>query len=202
VLYLICNLIRVNSMSFDLKKARTITHQEKEEIADAFEYEAPEQEPAKRSSDGRISWTAPEYEVYEKSTVWYLGAALIIFAIATYAMVTESPIMAITFILIGVVGYLYLQKDPRTLDFNIDHRGIRAGRELYEYDNMDSFWIFYDPPHTKTLSLRTKASMIPFVHIPIADEDPLVIREILLEYLPEIKQEPNFVDALERFLHI
>ena len=44
--------------------------------------------------------------------------------------------------------------------------------------------------------------MLPFVHIPLADEDPVALREILLNYLEEIEQEPSVVDVLERVLHI
>lgn len=189
-------------MPFDLKKSKTINLSQTREEQDFEEDEIEAEESPINREPGQISWRAPEFEVYEKSALWYLSAALIILVIAIYAMWTNSPIMAITFILIGVVGYLYLQKDPRTLDFTISYKGVSAGRELYDFDNIESFWIFYDPPHTKTISLHTKASFMPFVHIPLADEDPLEVREALLQFIPEEKQETGFVDALERFLHI
>ncbi|HAV11160.1 MAG TPA: hypothetical protein DCX32_01280 [Candidatus Moranbacteria bacterium] len=191
-------------MSFDLKKARTVNAggevRETEKRMPREEFE--ESDTSEDRYLESISWRAPEYEIYEKSATWYSVAALIFLAIAAYAMWTNSPIMAITFILIGVVGYIYLQKDPRMLDFSISHMGVQAGDEMYEFENMESFWIFYDPPHTKTLSLHTKASFMPFVHIPLADEDPAVVREVMMRFLSEEKQEAGFVDALERFLHI
>ncbi len=190
-------------MSFDLRKAKTINLKNEDYLEDNDTENSPEDfHVEKQTQADSVSWRAPEYEIYEKSTVWYLAAALILLAISTYAMLTNSPIMAITFILIGVVGYIYLQKEPRTLDFEINHRGVYAGSEFYDFDDIDSFWIFYDPPHTKTLSLRVDSSFMPFVHIPLGDEDPIVVREILMQYAPEEKQEAGLIDSLERFLHI
>lgn len=147
-------------------------------------------------------WQGLEFEVYEKSARWYFVGTAFIFLLVAYALYSNSPIMAITFILIGIVGYIYSQKDPRTITFAITSKGVLADKELYFYDNINSFWIFYEHNHSKVISLHTKASMLPYVHIPIGDEDPVEIREALVKRIPEIKQDPGLIDALERFLHI
>lgn len=147
-------------------------------------------------------WQAPEFEVYEKSDRWYFLAGTFLAIIVIYAMSTNGPIMAITFILIGIVGYIHLQRDPRNITFTITSEGVIANKDMYLFENINSFWIFYDPHHLKTISLHTKASMLPYVHVPLEDEDPVRIREILLDYVPEIKQEPSLVDTIEKVLHI
>jgi hypothetical protein len=149
-----------------------------------------------------LHWRAPEYEIYEKSRNWYLYALLLLAVIVAFAVYTDSPVMAITFILIGVVGYIFVNRTPRILDFLVTHDGVVAGRDLYEFDNMISFWIFYEPGQVKVISLHMKNKIMPFVHIPIHDEDPLEIRRVLLEYVSEIKQEPSVADTFERFLGI
>jgi uncharacterized membrane protein len=154
------------------------------------------------SEDTLLHWLAPEFETYEKSNRWYLIASLIIAAIVIYAIITNSLIMAITFILIGVVGYIYLQKEPRILDFSITHDGIVVGREIYDFDNIKSFWIFYEPQQIKVISLHMKGKFLPYVHIPIHDQDPVQIRAALLKFIPEMKQELTAVDAIERLLHL
>lgn len=148
------------------------------------------------------SWKGPEFEVYEKSARWYAIAIVFILGMVGYAIYENDPIMAITFILVGIVGYIYSQKSPRIVNFAITTKGVFADKELYLYDNINSFWIFYEPTHTKTISLHTKASMMPFVHIPFDDEDPVEIRSFLIKYIPEIKQDPSIIDTLERVLHI
>jgi len=149
-----------------------------------------------------IEWQGPEYEHYPKEKRWYLIASLILAVIIIYALINNSPIMAITFILIGIVGYIQLEKSPHLLDFKITHNGVMTGKEIYDFDNIKSFWIFYEPPHTKILSLRVDALLTPFVHIPVHQIDPVKLREILLDFVPEKKQKPTLVDTIERLLHI
>ena len=110
--------------------------------------------------------------------------------------------MAITFVLIGVVGYIFINRDPQVINFAVTRDGIIAGREMYDFDAIKSFWIFYEPHDIKVVSLHTKSVLLPHVHIPIHDEDPVEIRRVLLEYIPEIKQDPSLVDTFERLLGI
>jgi len=187
-------------MSFDLKHSKMQTE------TNILENIAPNRQsnPDGGENVGKIlhQWKAPEFEVYEKSAQWYIVFAIFIISMVIYALSTNGPIMAITFILIGIMGYIYLQKDPRVIDFSITSKGVVADKEMYLYENVNSFWIFYDEPHTKTISLHTKAPMLPFIHIPLSDEDPVKLREFLLENIPEIKQDPGLIDAIERVLHI
>ncbi len=193
----------------DLRSAATLKEKDVSSITNPHAHGAHVQASQKadravRGYEGEIlmDWQAPEFEIYEKSFWWYAIAAIIDIVVIAYALITNNPIMAITFILAGIVGYIYLQKDPRIIHFAITPDGIIAGDELFPYDNIKSFWIFYDPPHTKTLSLHTKAKALPHVHVPIDDQDPVEIHEILSEYIPEIEQHPNLLDTIERVLHV
>ena len=153
-------------------------------------------------SDHLHAWRGEEYKKIPKDRKWYLIAGIIVLAIVSYALVVNSPIMAITFILIGIVGYIHIEKDPRVLDFKITREGIIVGKEIYEFDEAESFWIFYEPPYMKVISLHMGNNLLPYIHIPLHEEDPTKIREMLLEYLPEKKQEPSIIDTIERLLHI
>lgn len=147
-------------------------------------------------------WSAPEHEPYTVGKRFYTFSTIFLALLITYALYSNSPIMAITFILIGIVGYLYLQKEPQTVNFSITTEGIVANKEIYEFDNLKSFWIFYNPPQEKLLSLRSKNTFVPYIHIPIGNEDPVKIRQIIIDFIPEIKQDHNIVDTAERFLHM
>lgn len=154
------------------------------------------------SMDVLAHWRAPEHETYERDHKWYVYITLALALIVGYAIYSNGIIMAITFILIGVVGYIHINKEPRVLDFLITPEGVLAGRELYEFDNLISFWIFYEPGGKKAISLRTKSHLVPYVHIPIHEEDPVEIREILTGYIPEVKQEEGLIEIAERVLKI
>ncbi len=149
-----------------------------------------------------LSWRAPEFEEYARDRKWYLGITAVLLAIIAYAIFTNGLIMAITFILIGMLGYIYIHKDPRILNFRITEDGIIAGREIYTFDNMQSFWIFYEEDGLQVISFHTHNYLLPYFHIPIHDQDPAHIREILLDYLPEEKSEPGAMEVLERILRL
>jgi hypothetical protein len=149
-----------------------------------------------------LRWKAPEFEAPEMDNRLYAYVFLPLIAIVGYAIYQNSLVVAITFILIGVIIYLQLHKEPQVIDFAVTADGVAAGNELFEYENIKSFWIFYDPPHEKHLSLHTRGHLLPFVHIPLESQNPVELRETLSEYVPEVKQNHGFVDALERFLRI
>jgi len=167
----------------------------------------PEEEP-----DGHITkhvhheilyhWQGPEFEEVERDRKWYLVVTTLLILIIAWAIYSDSLIMAITFILIGMVGYIYIHHEPRTLDFAITYDGMVAGNELYHFDNLESFWIFYEPPHTKILSLKSRGILLPYVHVPLHDEDPVKIREILMDFIPEAKQEDGVVQIMERLIRL
>lgn len=161
----------------------------------------PEEKFAKRINSIHW-WKGTEFEKREKNHKWQFTAAILLAAIIGYAVYTNSPIMAITFILIGVIGYIHLQKEPRIMSFHITEEGVAAGREIYEFEEIHSFWIFYEPPQMKVLSLHMKGKFVPFIHIPLHDEDPVKIRSILMDFIPETKHEMTLADSLERILGI
>jgi hypothetical protein len=189
--------VKTNNMPFDLKIKNNKHENDAEEVE---EYSVNYKEEV--FYDGAFHrWSAPEHEEYTVGKKFYTYATIFLALLIAYAIYSNSPIMAITFILVGVVGYLYLQKKPRVVNFSITVEGIIAENEIYEFDNLKSFWIFYDPPQEKLLSLRSKSIFTPYIHIPIGDEDPVKIRQILIDFIPEVKQNHNIVDIAERFLH-
>src|SRR3989338_1477295 len=103
-----------------------------------------------------LRWQAPEHEPLELGPRSRIIVTILLIAIIAYALYTNSPLMAITFILIGVVGYLSLYREPRILSFFVTARGIIAGSEFYEYDTVQSFFIYTDPPFENILSIQTR----------------------------------------------
>lgn len=166
------------------------------------EIEAPEEELiAEHSKDVLAHWRAREFEQPQRSKKWHLFAALFLVLIIAFAVYMDAMIMAITFILIGIVGYIYMGKEPRVLDFMLTKEGILAGKELYRYKNLESFWIFYEE-NLKVISIHTDGYLTPYVHIPLANQDPVEIREILMKYIPEVEQEWTLFDRLEKLIKI
>ena len=149
-----------------------------------------------------VSWRGPEFEHYPKDKKWYTGALLILALIIFYAVIKGGIIMAITFALIGLVGYLILSQSQKVIDFAVTYDGILVGDEIYDFDDIKSFWIFYEPPHTRVISLHMNGYFRPYLHIPLHQVDPVDVHKALVEFIPEEKQEQNIVDIMERLLRM
>ncbi len=149
-----------------------------------------------------LHWQAPEHEPLELGPRSQTVVTLLLIAIIAYALYTNSPLMAITFILIGVVGYLSLYREPRILSFLITGKGIIAGNEFYEFSTIESFFVYRDAPFENILSIRTAGKLVPYVHIPVDPADIDMLRDTLDNFIPEEKHEPGLVDTLEKLLHI
>jgi len=151
-----------------------------------------------------IWWESVEHTPpFLKSKKVYATIVLAIIAIVAYALVTDSPLTAITFILIGMVGYLLFNRPPETVMFAISEDGITAGREFYGYDHIRSFWLMEDHPQFPNhLIIETDGALSSRVHVPLEENDPETIRRILLDHIPEIKYEPTLIDTIERMFHI
>lgn len=166
------------------------------------EIEAPQEELiAEHSRDVLAHWRAHEFEQPQRSRKWHLFAALFLVLIISFAVYMDAMVMAIVFILIGILSYIYMGKEPRILDFMITYDGIVAGREIYRFKSLESFWIFYEE-NLKVISIHTDGYLSPYVHIPLVDQDPVEIRDIMLKYVPEIEQEWTILDRLEKLIKI
>lgn len=156
----------------------------------------------RKNSGHLLEWQAPEFEMLPRDHKWYFYITAALLVVIAYALYTNGLIMAITFILIGVLGYIYIHKEPRILNFSITEEGIIAGREIYDFDNMRSFWIFYEEDGLQVISFHSHSYLLPYLHVPIHDQDPAEIREILLDYLPEEKHALGAVETLEHILRL
>lgn len=147
-----------------------------------------------------VRWSAPEFDASVGSRAPLL-LIVVFLGVIVYALVENSPIMAITFVLLGTVTFLHSRKPPRVLDCAITEDGVVVGKDFYSFDNIASFWIIYEPEE-QSLFLKTKGSLVSSVRVPLGDTSPNDLRETLLRNVREVKYEPTIIDTLSRFLHI
>jgi hypothetical protein len=147
-----------------------------------------------------IEWQAPEFEKYEKGTGWFIALGIIALIFFTIVLIMKNFIFAILIVLIVFTIFLYALKQPRIINFKISGKGITIEDRLFAYQELKSFWIFYEVPETKELSVRSKKWMMPLIKIPLKEQDPSLIRRTLIKFLPEQKQELSLVDIIARNL--
>ena len=147
------------------------------------------------------SWSVSEYEKHERSLVWYIAAGVLGFALFVWAIFTFNYLFALIIVLFSAIVYLRATSDPNIVKFLITTKGVRIGRREYQYKDIDRFWIIYDPPDVKKLYLAFKRSLAPRVMVPLKNQNPVKIREILLDFLFEDleKEDEPMSEVIGRF---
>lgn len=149
-----------------------------------------------------ISWREAEHDSFDLGPRSRLIFIILLVLIVAWALYTDSPLMAITFILIGIIGYLLEQQPPRILDFALTTRGVLTGKQFYRYETIQSFHIYEEEPFLDTLSLHTDGDLISHIHVPLKTVDNQAVYDILVGFVPELPHEPNLIDSLEKLMHI
>ena len=148
--------------------------------------------------NNQIEWSAPEFEHYQKDKSWFLVTGGIAGLLVLWALLTKNLIFVLLVALAYFTIVTYAVKKPKKIQLAITPKGIKIEKTLYEYDNLKSFWIFYDPPEIRELSLRSKKTVMPYIKIPLGEQNPVEVRQILIKYLNEKKHKESLIDNLAR----
>ena len=69
--------------------------------------------------------------------------------------------------------------------FAINEDGVVLGSKFIAYKEIKDFFIIYEPPEVKTLHLEFNQGWRPRLAVPLGEQNPLAVREVLLKYLAE-----------------
>lgn len=145
-----------------------------------------------------FEWEAQEFQKKEKSKSWFIIPAIITVILGIFSLLTNN-ILFLMFVILGfTILYIYANKEPRIIKFKINEKGVEIDGKLHDFDGLKSFWLFYDPPEQKELSLRSKKTFIPYIRIPIENESPVDLRRFLLKFLPEKRHKESLIDIWMR----
>jgi len=149
-------------------------------------------------------WSFPEFVKYKRSRRWYVVAILIMAVLLIYALVTSNILFATIIIIAGIIFVLNEKREAKTIHFKISEEGIVVDNVLYEWPEIKNFWIIYEPDKVKNIYFEFKSLLLPRLPIPLQDQDPVAIREILLDYIDEdIDREGEPIsDGLGRMLKL
>lgn len=157
---------------------------------------------AKYYSKVVMEWEPKEFREHKRNENWYLWLGIIAAIFITVAIFLKAYIVAVTFFLLAVVVVMFAQQPAKRIEVRITDTGIERNGKFHPYHKLEKFWIFYDPPHITTLNFRLKQRHLPDIHVEIEKQDPVALRDALLEYLPEDEEkEEDFTDVLARRLH-
>jgi len=151
-----------------------------------------------------FSWSIPEFPKYERGKLWYAIAALVAGGGILYAVLTSNFLFAVIILMFAMISLLYSTREPAMIPFAIGESGIFVGVRNYPWRELESFWVVYDPPTVKTLYVEFKNPLRPRVAAPLTDEDPVALRDVLLQHVREDveRRDEPFSDFLGRLLKL
>lgn len=149
-------------------------------------------------------WKIPEYIKYQHFFGWYIVAFLLGGGFFIHAIINRNFLFAIIILLISLIVYLHERNTPAMIEFLMTEDGIVFGEKFYPYKSFESFWLVYEPPQIKTLYFTFKQMLRSELPVHLEDQNPITIRNILLNYLPEDleKEDEAVEEQLSRFFKI
>jgi len=168
----------------------------------------PEQQINENNDSDRgqklLEWKFTEYIKYERSTWWYVILAAIEILVIIYCFFAQNFLFALIAILVGVILVVHSQQQPPELDCHIFEDGVKAGNKFYEWEDIKAFRIVYEPPHAKFLYIDLKNVLARDFAIPLNDQNPLQVREVLKRYLMEDLTRPyeSINERINRWLRL
>jgi hypothetical protein len=150
-----------------------------------------------------LSWKINPRDELNSPNRLYIIVGLI-FAIAVTMIFTIGEIIfSILLMVAGATALIMRRKNPHISRIKIHNHGININNQFLPYRDLKSFWVIYEPRGIKELSIQPKNWYLPVLRVPIEPgNSPLVIRNHLVEYLPEVEHPLSLVDIIIKRLGI
>ena len=147
--------------------------------------------------DESLKWSAPEYHHYERSKDWFWAVGIITICIAVLAFVFNNGLFGVLILLSAGILVFYAIRVPQNVNYEINNRGIIVGKELHPYLTIESFWVETRGAEPKII-LKSKKSVMPYIVIPVHQDDADQMAAILREFLEEKElSEPSSHKVME-----
>lgn len=148
----------------------------------------------------KITWEALSF--YFNPQKRYLALMVIALLCGAGALLfyNKDTLTAIFLVLSSLVLILYSNKKPTLSKIIINESGVSVDNMVYYYRDLESFWIDYNPGSTKELSLESKKWYLPYIKVAMENNDPVQIRDLMINFLPEREHENSIVDFIGKKL--
>lgn len=151
-----------------------------------------------------LNWHFQEFEKPERGPVWYIVMFALAIGLLIYSIIFSNFLFAVVIVMFVVIVLMHDRKVPSELEIKIMDAGIEIGDKFFQYKDLKEFFIIYEPPVISNLFIRPKNKMTPTFNIPLLDQNPIKVREILMQFLDEdvnAEEEPTS-DFLARLLKL
>lgn len=146
-----------------------------------------------------MRWSAPEFVQTHKPIGWYIGFGIFFIAMIALAVFTRQYLAIGVFVLMAITLFIYANRPPRVLQYQISNYGVYVGDKKYMYDNFDAYYETSDYGQT-VLELVPNGRFGTLVSLPPAEHKLEQLEQTLGQMLPKVDNRENIIDKLFRKL--
>lgn len=153
-----------------------------------------------------MSWAAPEFEMHERSVLWYLGIVFCAVILLLISLWQQNFLFAIFVVLATSLSIFWSNKEPINYVVAITERGVKIGNnKFFSFSELSGFSLM-EGGHTNLdwskLVLQSKQWFSPLVAVFIPQGKLSQAREVLSKHLKEVPCEVSLHDEVIRFLKL
>lgn len=155
--------------------------------------------PEKRK-ELEIFWKAPSFYYNPQKKYLSLIVIALLAGAAALLIFKYDTLTSIFLILSSLVLLLYSKQKPIISKIIVDQSGISVDGVTHYYKDLKSFWIEYNPGGSKELSLESAKWYMPYIKVLLNGQNPVEVRSLMVNFLPEKEHENSLVDYIGRKL--
>jgi len=152
----------------------------------------------KESDKILISWAAPEFVKKEKGRAWFVMLGIITLALFVTGILMKNYIFSIIIALASFLIFIQALRRPQKIKTEIFEDCVVIDDHFkIVLKEIKSFWIF-EENDLNTLCFETNKLTHPKIYLPLGQQTPDSIRQVLARFIREIKQEESLIDIISR----
>jgi hypothetical protein len=158
-----------------------------------------EQYPQETELPEAVTWEASEFVHHDKGAMWVVALTVVILVLVVVAVLFQAWTFAALIIVMGICFGVFGFRQPRTVAYTLDDKGIRIGEQYFGMSEFKAFGVIPEGAFYSVVLIPVKR-FLPATTIYFAEEDGEDILDILGAHLPMQEMHPNVVDTLVRRL--
>jgi hypothetical protein len=152
-----------------------------------------------RANEETFSWQASEYVHHHKGPIWYVILVVGIILLMGGAALAHYWLAIGAFFAMGAAIFVYAEKPPRTLAYELSRDGITIDGKAFPYELFRSYGVLKDI-EWHTIDLTPVKRFSPRMSILFKVEDLDTITDHLDLHLPRTDRDPDIIENLSSYL--
>lgn len=145
----------------------------------------------------KMEWEVLEHNVQERRPDWFWGIGIATIVGMVIGIVTKNYLLAFIILVSGVLFILFSLEQPKNLKIEVSDQGIKINKDLYQFKLLKSFWLYESAGGRAMLMLHSERMVRPVFSVPLAQTvDPVILRNELLKFLPEVEYQESLTDKI------